>query len=116
MLFMKEAMREGLLRPSRDYNGFKAQLERLPANRFAEDKKFSPLGMNPYVLFRAAQQAENYAIDELVRAMETLLRCNIKLVTSGADQNHRVAAGLDGNRRTTRAHLSGLGPKRTLLI
>jgi DNA polymerase III delta subunit len=60
-------------------------VERLPAERFAEDKKFSPLGMNAFVLFRATQQSENYSRDELVRAMELLLEANLKLVSSKLD-------------------------------
>ncbi|MEI7730702.1 MAG: DNA polymerase III subunit delta [Verrucomicrobiota bacterium] len=86
MLFMKEAMREKLLSPTSSYGPFKAQLERLPAEKFAAQKEFSPLATNPYVLFRAAQQSQNYTSDELVRAMNLLLQCNIKLVTSGADE------------------------------
>ena len=86
MLFMKEAIREGLLKLSDNYYSFKAQLEKLPPERFSADKKMSPLGMNAYVLFRAAQQSANYSSPELVRAMELLLECNMKLVSSKLDE------------------------------
>lgn len=86
MLFAKELQREGLLRPTADYYRFKSQVEALPADRFAEDKKFSPLGLNPFVLFRAAQQSEKYTREELIRAMELLLEANVKLVSSALDE------------------------------
>ena len=50
------------------------------------DKKFNPLSMNPYVLFRALLHARNYSTAELVRAMESLLLCNQRLVTSRLDE------------------------------
>lgn len=83
MLFMKELMREGLVKLEREFFRFKPQLDRIPADRFGGDRKSSPLGMNPYVLFRAAQQSENYSLAELVRAMELLLECNLKMFSSG---------------------------------
>lgn len=86
MLFVTELQHEGLLRPEASYPRFKSQIERLPADRFSSDKKFSPLGMNAFVLFRAAQQCANYSRAELVRAMEWLLDANLKLVSSGLDE------------------------------
>lgn len=87
MILIKEMLREGLLRNERNYHGFKAQLEGLPADKFPTDKRFNPLAINPYVLFRALPQAARYTSAELVRAIELLLACNQKLVSSGLDDS-----------------------------
>ena len=42
--------------------------------------------MHPFTLHRALGQAKNYSSAELVRAMELLLACNQKLVSSGLDE------------------------------
>ena len=86
MIFLKEMQREGLLKGETDYNRFKAQLERVPADRLPEDRRFNPLAMNPFVLFKTLEHARKYQLDELIRAMELLLECNQKLVTSGLDE------------------------------
>ena len=86
MLLLKEMLHEGLLKPEADYNRFKAQLARVPADRLPADKRFNPLALNPYVLFRALPQAKRYSRAELVRAMDLLLRCNRRLVSSGLDK------------------------------
>jgi DNA polymerase III subunit delta len=86
MLMLKEMLREGWVKPETDYNRFKAQLTRVPADRLPADKRFNPLALNPYVLFRALPQAKKYSREELVRAMDLLLRCNRRLVTSGLDK------------------------------
>jgi DNA polymerase-3 subunit delta len=85
MLFLKEMMREGWVKETRDYNSFKAQLERVPADKLPADRKLNPLALNPYVLYKALPQAKRYSSGELVRAMEVLLRCNQRLVSSGLD-------------------------------
>ena len=86
MLLLKEMLREGWLKPTSDYNHFKSQLTRVPAEKLPGDKKFNPLALNPYVLFRALPQAKRYSQAELVRAMDLLLRCNQRLVGSGLDE------------------------------
>ena len=86
MLFLREMLREGWIKETRDYNSFKAQLQRVPADRLPADKKFNPLALNPYVLFKALAQAKKYSTAELVRAMEILLQCNRRLVSSGLDE------------------------------
>ena len=86
MLMLKEMLREGWVKPETDYNRFKAQLARVPADRLPADKRFNPLSLNPYVLFRALPQAKKYSREELVRAMDLLLRCNRRLVSSGLDK------------------------------
>jgi DNA polymerase-3 subunit delta len=86
MIFLKGMLREGWIKAESDYPPFKAQLERVPADALPEDRKFNPLAMNPYVLFKALDHAQNYTSAELVRAMELLLRCNQRLVLSGLDE------------------------------
>jgi DNA polymerase-3 subunit delta len=86
MLFLKEMLREDWVKETRDYNSFKAQLERVPADKLPTDRKFNPLAVNPYVLYKALPQARKYSSSELVQAMETLLRCNQRLVSSQLDE------------------------------
>jgi DNA polymerase III subunit delta len=86
MLLLKEMLREGWIKPEMDYNRFKAQLERVPADKLPADRRFNPLALNPYVLYKALPQAKKYTQGELVRAMELLLRCNRRLVSSGLDE------------------------------
>lgn len=82
MLFLKEMIHAGLLRDESNYARFKAALERVPADRLPADRRINPLAMNPYVLFRALPQSRRYTRDELVRAMDLLLQCNRRLVSS----------------------------------
>jgi DNA polymerase III delta subunit len=86
MLFLKEMLREGWVKSDVDYNRFKEQLGRVPSGLLPEDKRFNPLAMNPYVLFKALPQARRYSTAELIRAMELLLQCNQRLVLSGLDE------------------------------
>ena len=86
MIFLKEMLREGWLKPDADYNRFKARLERVPREELPEDKRFNPLAMNPYVLFKALPQAGRYSLAELVRAMDLLLKCNQQLIFSSQDE------------------------------
>jgi DNA polymerase-3 subunit delta len=86
MLFLKEMLREGWIKEPRDYNSFKAQLEGVPTDKLPADRKLNPLALNPYVLYKALPQARKYSSGELVRAMEVLLRCNQRLVSSGLDE------------------------------
>ncbi|MEI8291639.1 MAG: DNA polymerase III subunit delta [Verrucomicrobiota bacterium] len=86
MLLLKEMLREGWLKETRDYNSFKAQLERVPADKLPADRKFNPLALNPYVLYKALPQVKKYTAAELVQAMDILLRCNQRLVSSGLDE------------------------------
>jgi DNA polymerase III subunit delta len=86
LLLLKEMLREGWIKPTNDYNNFKSQLERVPKDKLPEDKKFNPLALNPYVLYKALPQVKKYSQGELVRAMDLLLRCNQRLVSSGLDE------------------------------
>ncbi len=85
MLLLREMVREGWIKPDADYARFKAQLARVPQGRFPEDRRFNPLALNPYVIYKALPQVRRYDGDELVRAMELLLECNHRLVSSSLD-------------------------------
>src|SRR6185503_13962679 len=53
LLLLREMIREKWIQPEGDYNRFKGQLERIPREKLPEDKRFNPLAMNPYILFKA---------------------------------------------------------------
>ncbi len=87
MLLLKEMLREGWVKPEMDYPRFKAQLERVPKDQLPEDRRFNPLAINPYVLFKALPQVKLYSQAELVRAMDLLFQCNHRLVSSSLEQS-----------------------------
>jgi len=86
LLMLKEMVREGWLKPTHHYPSFKAQLERVPAAKLPADRRYNPLALNAYVLFKALPQVGNYAEAELVNAMDLLLRANQRLVGSDLDE------------------------------
>ncbi len=92
MLFLKEMIATRWIKDEFDkydrgaYSRFKAQLERVPANDLPEDKKMNPLAMNPWMLYVALPHARNYSRQELIRAMDLLLTCNLRMVTSTTDE------------------------------
>ena len=85
MIFLKEMLRENWIKEGLDYTRFKSQLETLPKDQLPEDRRFNPLSMNPYVLFKAVPHAKRYSLGELVRAMDLLLGCNQRLISSQLD-------------------------------
>jgi len=85
-LLAHELIADGYIRPTREFGRFRQQLQRLTPEDFPEDRRFNPLAINPYVLFRAAQQAQNFEREELTRAMELFLRCNQDLILSQLDE------------------------------
>jgi DNA polymerase-3 subunit delta len=87
LLLLKEMIREGWVKTDVDYGRFKLQLERIPAGRLPQDRRFNPLSLNPYVLYKALPQTKNYAGTELVSAMELLLECNQRLVSSNLQES-----------------------------
>ncbi len=87
MILLKEMMREGWIKPSMDFSAFKAQLSRVPADQLPGDKRFNPLSINPYVLFKALPQVRRYSQEELIRAMELLFQCNRCLVSTGLEES-----------------------------
>lgn len=92
MLFLKEMLAAKWIKDEWDprdrgaYGRFKAQLEKAPAGEFPPDKRLNPLAMNPWLLYVALPHTRNYTRDELVRAMDRLLECNRRLVTSDTDE------------------------------
>jgi DNA polymerase III subunit delta len=87
MIFLREMMQEGWVRANSDYSQFKNQLQRVPVERFSEDKKFNPLAQNPFMLYKALGHANKYSSDELIDAMSLLLECNQRLVLSSLDES-----------------------------
>jgi DNA polymerase-3 subunit delta len=86
MLLLKEILREGWIKPEMDYNRFRAQLQRVPADKLPGDRRYNPLALNPYVLYKALPQVKRYSEAELIQAMDLLLYCNRRLVSSGLDE------------------------------
>jgi DNA polymerase III subunit delta len=87
MLFLKEMLREGWLKPDMSYDRFKAQLPRIPADQLPQDRRFNPLALNPYVLYKALPQVKRYSQAELIRAMDLLFQCNLRLVSTALDES-----------------------------
>ena len=87
LLFLKEMLERGFVKMERDFVRFKAQLQRIPPEALPEDKRFSPLSINPYVLFKGLTQVNRYRQEELIAAMELLLRCNQRLIFSNMDES-----------------------------
>jgi len=86
MIFLKEMLREGWIKADVDYSRFKAQLDRVPADKLPEDKRFNPLALNPYLLYKALPNVRRYSSDELIEAMRILLECNQRLIFSNLDE------------------------------
>lgn len=86
ILFLKEMIKEGWIRPDSDYSRFKTSLERIPPGMLPEDRKFNPLAMHPFMLYNSLAHTKKYSSEELVRAMELLLIANQRLVTSSLDE------------------------------
>jgi len=86
LILLKEMVREGWIQPTSDFSRFKLQLSSVPADQMPQDRKFNPLAINPYVLFKALSQVKRYSQEELVKAMDLLLQCNRRLVSSGLEQ------------------------------
>jgi DNA polymerase III subunit delta len=86
LLFLKEMIKEGWIRPDMAYGGFKSSLEAIPPAALPADRKFNPLAMHPFMLYNSLAQTKKYTSDELVRAMELLLIANQRLVSSGTDE------------------------------
>jgi DNA polymerase III subunit delta len=86
MIFLREMIREKWIKADSDYSRFKLQLEHIPADKLPQDRRFNPLALNPYMLFKALPHAKRYSTEELVRAMELLLQCNQRLISSSLDE------------------------------
>jgi DNA polymerase III delta subunit len=77
-----------------DFSRFRAQLEQVPAGKLPEDRRFNPLALNPYVLYKALPHAQRYSSEELVAAMAVLLECNQRLIYSNLDAALVLQQGL----------------------
>ena len=87
LLLLKEMLREGWVKPEMNYDRFKAQLQPVPADQLPEDRRFNPLTLNPYVLYKALPQVKRWSQAELVQAMDLLFRCNLRLVSSSLEES-----------------------------
>ena len=88
LLLVRELIDRKVLIATEDFGRFKAVLQRIPpavADELPSDRRFNPLLAHPFALFKTAQQASNYTLDELRRAMELLLDANKRLVSSSLD-------------------------------
>lgn len=115
MLLLKEMLREGWVKPDVDYNRFKAQLEKVPPDQLPQDRRFNPLAINPYVLYKALPQVRRYSELELVRAMDLLLACNQQLVSSGLDESlvlQQTLVQIVGDAKPGRSAASGRIPQQ----
>lgn len=105
LLLLKELLARGMIKPGGDYQRFKGQLERLPADQLPADRKYNPAAINAFMLFKALPQAANFTLDELVAAMDRLLACNLRLVSSGLDDElvlQQALVGVIGANRPAR--------------
>ncbi len=109
MLMLKDLANTGVLKPVRDYNAFKTQMDhvsRSAGEGMPDDKRFNPLTGHPFVVFKTFNQSANYELPELVRAMDLLLGANVKLVSSGLDDAMVLQQAL--------VDIVGLKPRRTV--
>jgi DNA polymerase-3 subunit delta len=85
LLLVKEMLAQKWLKPETDFPRFKSQLARVPTGALPEDRKYNPMAINPFVLFRALGQSARYTQGELIQAMDLLLQCNQKLISRNLD-------------------------------
>ena len=68
-----------------------------------EDRRFNPLAINPYVLYKALPQVKRYSETELIRAMDLLFQCNLRLVSSSLEESlvlQQALVQIVGNAQT----------------
>ncbi len=87
LLLLKELVRMGLLAVDAEYGRLKAQLSQLPGDLLPADRRYNPAAMHPFVVSKSLAQTGKYTASELVAAMETLLACNERLVSSNLDDD-----------------------------
>ena len=71
-----------------------AALKRLPAGLLPEDKRFNPARMHPFPVSKALGQCRHYTLSELREAMDRLLLCNLRLVSSSLDATLEIQSAL----------------------
>jgi DNA polymerase-3 subunit delta len=87
LLLLKELVRLGHLKPGADTNRVRDAQTRLPSNLLPADRRYNPAAMHPFVVSKALAQVPNYTAQELVQAMDTLLLCNQRLVSSSLEDD-----------------------------
>jgi DNA polymerase III subunit delta len=88
LLLLSALAEKKVIRTGSDYNSFKSQLDHAPAwvsENLPADKKLNPLASHPFVLWKASSGVARYSRAELQKALETLLECNERMVSSGGD-------------------------------
>jgi DNA polymerase-3 subunit delta len=96
LLLLKELLARGWVTAGSDYSRFKSQVERLPREQLPAEKKYNPTAGSAYVLFKALPQVGNYTREELIAAMDRLLLCNVRLVSSGLEEQLLLQQALIG--------------------
>lgn len=101
-LFMAKLVTDGGKVPTGNYKSFAAALDRLPEIERAWLPQKKTGGVNAYPLFLALRGAEGFPLDGLRSAMESALKADEALVTTGLDERlvlHRLVAELAALRK-----------------
>jgi DNA polymerase-3 subunit delta len=101
-LFMAKLVADGGKVPTGNYKSFAAALDRLPEIERAWLPQKKTGGVNAYPLFLAMRGAEAFPLDGLRSAMESALKADEALVTTGLDERlvlHRLVAELAALRK-----------------
>jgi DNA polymerase-3 subunit delta len=88
LLLVRELIDRKLLPMSNNFGSFKISLQRAAdqaKDSLPADRRFNPLMQHPFAVFKSAQQAQRFSLDELRRAMELLLEANKRLISSSID-------------------------------
>lgn len=87
LLILKELIRLGHLRADLEYGRVKPALARIPEGLLPAEKRYNPVTMHAFPVSKALAQTRHYTLPELVQAMEILLTCNQRLVTSTVEES-----------------------------
>ncbi len=85
LLFLRELLDMKALKPASHAGHLASQIAQIPASvraQLPQEKKWNPLMGNPYTLFHRMSGAASFTSHELREAMQALLDCNEKLVTT----------------------------------
>ncbi len=88
LLLLRTLTEKKLLRSCSDYHSFKSEFDRLPEwvlKNMPTDKKLNPLAGHPFVLWKAMPGVRHFTAKELTEALEALLDCNERMVSTGID-------------------------------
>ncbi|MGC8744317.1 MAG: DNA polymerase III subunit delta [Verrucomicrobiia bacterium] len=84
LLVAKELVQERIIKSTSNYPAFKSAFES------SGIKTISNLKIHPFVLYKACEESRNFTRDELVNAMQLLLKCNLELVTTQQDKKRLI--------------------------